>query len=65
LKIIKHGGKNGKGEPVYTEHMNVKLTKDQAAAIRASGEGDSPWIRDAVQMRLDAEGINDGLSVLQ
>ena len=45
-------GRNGKGAPVYTEHMNVKLTPEQAAAIRASGDADSTWIREAVQERL-------------
>lgn len=45
-------GRNGKGAPVYTEHMNVKLTPEQAAAIRASGKPDSTWIREAVEDRL-------------
>lgn len=49
------GGRNGKGEATYTVHMNTRLTPDQAAAIRASGEADSQWIRDAVQQRLDRE----------
>ena len=51
-------GRNGKGAPVYTEHMNVKLTPEQAAAIRASGIPGSTWIREAVEDRLaldDAE----------
>lgn len=47
-------GRNGKGAPVYTEHMNVKLTPEQAAAIRASGKPDSTWIREAVEDRLRA-----------
>jgi hypothetical protein len=49
------GGRNGKGDPVYTEHMNVRLTKEQAAMVRESGETDSQWIREAVQQRLDRE----------
>lgn len=48
-------GRNGKGAPVYTEHMNVKLTPEQAAAIRASGKPDSTWIREAVEDRLKHE----------
>lgn len=54
LKFSK-GGRNGKGDPTYTVHMNVRLTPEQAALIRASGEADSPWIREAVQQRLDRE----------
>lgn len=42
------------GDVRYTEHMNVKLTKAQAAAIRRSGETDSQWLREAAQMRLDS-----------
>ena len=48
-------GRNGKGAAVYTEHMNVKLTPEQAAAIRASGKPDSTWIREAVEHRLKHE----------
>jgi hypothetical protein len=48
-------GRNGKGAPVYTEHMNVKLTPEQAAAIRASGDPDSTWVRKAVEERLERE----------
>jgi hypothetical protein len=36
----------------YNVHKNVKLTQEQAAAIEASGEPDSQWIREAVEMRL-------------
>lgn len=53
-------GRNGKGAPVYTEHMNVKLTPEQAAAIRASGKPDSTWIREAVEDRLLYERTADG-----
>lgn len=48
-------GRNGKGAPVYTVHMNVKLTPEQAAVIRASGKPDSTWIREAVESRLKHE----------
>lgn len=36
----------------YSVHKNVKLTPEQATAIEASGEPDSQWIREAVEMRL-------------
>lgn len=36
----------------YTVHKNVRLTPGQGAAIEASGEPDSQWIREAVEMRL-------------
>lgn len=38
----------------YTVHKNVKLSRDQAAVIDASGEPDSQWIREAVQRRIDS-----------
>ena len=50
-------GRNGKGAPVYTVHMNVKLTPEQAAAIRASGKPDSTWVREAVELRLKFERL--------
>jgi hypothetical protein len=37
---------------VYSVHKNVRLTADQGALIEASGEPDSQWIREAVEMRL-------------
>jgi DNA-binding transcriptional regulator LsrR (DeoR family) len=47
--------RNGKGDPRYTVHMNVKLTPEQAAVIRASGQPESTWIREAVERALDGE----------
>lgn len=38
----------------YTVHMNVKLSKEQADAVLASGKKTSECIRDAVQRWIDA-----------
>lgn len=42
-------------DDAYNRHANVKLTADQKAAIEASGEPESQWIREAIQMRIDQE----------
>lgn len=42
-----------RGTGRYNVHKNVKLTEDQAHVIEMSGESDSQWIREAVQMRID------------
>jgi hypothetical protein len=42
----------------YNQHANVKLTAEQKAVIEASGEPESQWIREAIQMRIDQERKN-------
>jgi hypothetical protein len=41
----------------YSEHANVKLSPEQKEAIARSGQPESEYIREAVQMRLDREGV--------
>jgi hypothetical protein len=43
----------------YNVHANVKLTEDQKNKIAESGESESQWIREAVEMRLAQEMPTD------
>lgn len=44
----------------YNIHANAKLTQEQKAAIAASGESESQWIREAVEERLERERTRYG-----
>jgi hypothetical protein len=41
----------------YSKHANVKLSPEQKEAIARSGQPESEYIREAVQMRLDREAV--------
>jgi hypothetical protein len=44
------------GEGVaYNFHANAKLTEEQKGIIAMSGESESQWIREAVEMRIEQE----------
>jgi len=46
-------GYPGGSDDSATVTVPVKLSRNQVARMRASGETDSQWIREAVQMRID------------
>jgi hypothetical protein len=50
-----HGSPNS-----ATETIAVKVSRNQLAAIHASGEAVSQWVRGAIDERLQREGIQAG-----
>jgi hypothetical protein len=53
------GWPNNESPESYNVHANVKLTEAQKAKIAESGESESQWIREAIEMRLEHEITED------
>jgi hypothetical protein len=51
------GWPNNESPESYNVHANVKLTQEQKDKIAMSGESESQWIREAIEMRFERETL--------